>query len=564
LGTQIEEIMALIKLNDLEVEVPDGINVVEAARLHGIEVPHYCYHQGLSSPANCRMCLVEPHVFFPPAGKVVPDRQLATGCTAVIRTAPPDRKLDGKFDYIVQTDSPRVKKAREDILEFLLVHHPLDCPVCDQAGECDLQDFSYRHGHDKSRYVEVKNVPPKKDLGPDVLLYSTRCIVCTRCIRFCDEVAGTGELGLIQRGSHDEIDIPRAHDGTPLQLLDNKLAGNVVDICPVGALISKDFLFKSRPWFMKKVNSVCPGCSVGCNITVEFKEDGVYRLKPRFHADINKHWMCDDGRLGYEYVNSEDRLQIPMKREEDRLTPTSWEDVLQLVEDKLTTAQAESIVVIGSAQGTNEENYLLRKLAHDVLKTDRIGLFGRKAGEEHKFPQFTIEADKNPNTRGARDMLGASGNGNGTDASVIEGDKLWESLSDAKVVYLVNGAPERPLTETERAALESVEFLIVQDIFPSDVAQLADVILPSTTFTEKDGSFTNSAGWVQRIRKATDPPGEARIDWEIIQQVAKRLAGEFEYHFAGEIAVEIASTVPGYSETTHQQIGDGGIRLQEV
>ena len=300
---------------------------------------------------------------------------------------------------------------------------------------------------------------------------------------------------------------------------------------------------------------------MGCNITVEFKEDGVYRLKPRYHADINEHWMCDDGRLGYEYVNSEDRLQIPMKRENDGLIPTSWEDALQLIMDKLSAAEAESIVIIGSAQGTNEENYLLRKLAHDVLKTDRIGLFGRKAGEEHKFPQFTIEADKNPNTRGARDMLGASGNGNGT---VLEGEKLWESLSDAKVVYLANGAPERPLTETERAALENVDFLIVQDIFPSDAARIADVVLPSTTFTEKDGSFTNSAGWVQRVRKATDPPGEARIDWEIIQQVAKRLTGEFEYHFAGEIAAEIAASVPGYSEATHQQIGDGGVKLQEI
>ena len=185
-----------------------------------------------------------------------------------------------------------------------------------------------------------------------------------------------------------------------------------------------------------------------------------------------------------------------MKRENEELTATSWEDVLQQIADKLSAAAAESIVVIGSAQGTNEENYLLRKLAHDVLKTDRIGLFGRKAGEEHKFPQFTIEADKNPNTRGARDMLGVSTNGNGTAAAVIEGDKLWESLSDAKVVYLVNGAPVRPLTETERTALENVDFLIVQDIFLSDVAQLADVVLPSTTFTEKDGSFTNSAGWV--------------------------------------------------------------------
>ncbi|MCZ6680956.1 MAG: molybdopterin-dependent oxidoreductase [Candidatus Poribacteria bacterium] len=549
--------MPFIKLNDLEVEVPDGINVIEAARLHGIEVPYYCYHPGLSRPANCRMCLVEPHVFFPPAGAIVPDRQLATGCTTVLRTAPPDRKLDGKYDFIVRTDSPRVKKAREDILEFLLVHHPLDCSVCDQAGECDLQDFSFNHGRGTSRYVEVKNVPPKKDLGPDVLLYSTRCIVCTRCIRFCHEVSGTGELGLIHRGSHDEIDIPRAHDGTPLQLLDNKLAGNVVDICPVGALISKDFLFKSRPWFMKTVNSICPGCSVGCNITLDFKEDGVYRLKPRFHADINQHWMCDDGRLGYHYVNSEDRLQIPMKRVDGELVPTSWADALNLIVEKFSGVDAESKVVVGSAQGTNEENYVLQKLGREVLKTDRFGLFGREPGEEHKFPQFAIEADKNPNTRGARDMLGL---GNG---SVLEDEALWEGLSNAEAVYLVNGAPERPLDETSQKALESVDFLVVQDIFESDVAKLADVVLPGVTFAEKDGTFTNSSGWVQRIHKSVDPPGEARTDWEIIQQVAKRLGGDIDYHFAGEIAMDIAENVPGYQDATHQKIGDSGVKLQD-
>lgn len=546
--------MAFIKLNELEVEVEDGTNVVEAARQHGIEVPHYCYHPGLSRPANCRMCLVEPHVFFPPAGKIVPDRQLATGCTTVLRTAPPDRKLDGKYDFIVYTDSPRVKKAREDILEFLLVHHPLDCPVCDQAGECDLQDFSYRHGHDKSRYLEVKNVPPKKDLGPDVLLYSTRCIVCTRCIRFCEEVSGSSELGLIHRGSHDEIDIPRAHEGTPLQLLDNKLAGNVVDICPVGALISKDFLFKSRPWFMKKENSVCAGCSVGCNITVEYKEDGVYRLKPRFHAEINQHWMCDDGRLGYHYVNSDERLQLPMKRVDTELQPTHWADALAQITEKLSEADTENVVVIGSAQGTNEDNYVLQQFAHEVLKTAQLGLFGALPGEEHIFPQFTIEADKNPNTAGARQMLS-----NGT--PVLEGEALWQKVSEADIVYLVSGAPERPLEAAEKAALENVDFLIVQDVLPSEATALASVVLPGTTFAEKDGTFTNSKGWVQRIRKTVDAPGEARIDWEIIQQIAKQLGGEMDYHFAGEIAIAIAENVPGYADATHQNIGDSGVKL---
>ena len=551
--------MAFIKLNDLEIEVEDGTNIVEAAKQHGIEVPHYCYHPGLSRPANCRMCLIEtyaPPPGAPPGTPAVPGRQLATGCTTSVRSAPPERKLDEKYDAIVQTDSPRVIKAREDILEFLLVHHPLDCPVCDQAGECDLQDFSYRHGHDKSRYIEVKNVPPKKDLGPDVLLYSTRCIVCTRCIRFCDEVSGSGELGLINRGSHDEIDIPRSHEGTPIQLLDNKLAGNVVDICPVGALISKDFLFKSRPWFMEKANSICSGCSVGCNVTVEYKTDGLYRIKPRFHADINQHWMCDDGRLGYHYVNSDDRLQLPLKKIGGEQTTTQWSDALTLITEKLSEVEADDIVVIGSAQGTNEDNYVLQQFAHDVLKTTQLGLFGQQPGEEHKFPQFTIEADKNPNTAGARTILG-SANGN----VVLEGDTLWEKVAGAKVVYLVSGVPDRALEDDEREALEKVEFLIVQDVLPSAVTELADVVLPGTTFAEKDGTFTNSTGWVQRIRKAIDPPGEAQVDWEITQQLAKQLDGEIDYHFAGEIANAIAENVEGYGDATHQNIGNTGIKL---
>ena len=550
--------MAFIKLNDLEIEIEDGTNIVEVARQHDIEVPHYCYHPGLSRPANCRMCLIETYGAPPgtPPGTVVPDRQLATGCTTTVRTAPPERKLEEKYDSIVRTDSPRVIKAREDILEFLLVHHPLDCSVCDQAGECDLQDFSYRHGHDKSRYLEVKNVPPKKDLGPDILLYSTRCIVCTRCIRFCEEVSGSGELGLINRGSHDEIDIPRSHEGIPIQLLDNKLAGNVVDICPVGALISKDFLFKSRPWFMEKANSICSGCSVGCNVTVEYKVDGLYRIKPRYHKDINQHWMCDDGRLGYHYVNSDNRLQLPLKRVDSDLVTTQWADALTLISEKLSETDAEDIVVVGSAQGTNEDNYVLQQFAHDVLKTTQLGLFGQLPGEEHKFPQFTIEADKNPNTAGARTILG-SANGN----VVLEGDALWEKVAGAKVVYLVSGAPERFLKDAEKDALEKVDFLIVQDILPSEITQLADVVLPGTTFAEKDGTFTNSTGWVQRIRKAIDPPGEAKVDWEITQQLAKQLGGEIDYHFAGEIAIAIAENVAGYGDATHQNIGDAGIKL---
>jgi NADH-quinone oxidoreductase subunit G len=268
--------------------------------------------------------------------------------------------------------------------------------------------------------------------------------------------------------------------------------------------------------------------------------------------------MCDDGRLGYHYVNSDDRLQLPLKRVDDALTPTHWADALATITEKLSEIETEDIVVIGSAQGTNEDNYVLQQFAHDVLKTTQLGLFGHLPGEAHKFPQFTIEADKNPNTAGARTILG-SANGN----TVLEGDALWEKVSSAKVVYLVSGAPERPLEDAEKAALENVDFLVVQDVLPSEVTQFADVVLPGTTFAEKDGTFTNSTGWVQRIRKTLDPPGEARVDWEITQQLAKQLGGEMNYHFAGEIALEIAENVTGYADATHQKIGDAGIKLAD-
>lgn len=533
--------MAFVKIDGIEIEVESGINVIEAARQAGIEIPHYCYHPGLTRPANCRMCVVD-----------IGQRQLGTACTTTIRETPPDRKIDEKYDLVVETQNERVKRAREYILEFLLVHHPLDCPVCDQAGECDLQNFSFRYGSGKSRYDEVKNVPPKKDLGADVLLYSTRCVVCTRCIRFCEEVAGTGELGLIQRGSTNEIDIMRDHDGTPLVPLHSKLSGNVVDICPVGALVSKDFLFKSRPWFLKKVNSVCAGCSKGCAITIEFKADGVYRLKPRHHPEVNGYWMCDDGRLGYHYVNSEDRLQIPLALEGEELKPTSWAGALRTIQARFAEAiDPSQICVVGSAYGTNEELYLVKKLA-ETLGTTRIGLYDRPEGERLEYPGFVIEADKNPNTRGALAILGED---------ITRREALWRLLQDAEVAFLMVGTPSDELSDVAKEALESVGFLVVLDVLNSEPAQHADMVLPGLTFAEKEGTYTNSTGWVQKLGPTYDPHGEARPDWLILRELIRRLGGSCDLDSPAEVMAALVGEVDVFADVAYDELGEFGLHI---
>lgn len=552
--------MPLVKIDDKEITVERGINVIETARKAGIEIPHYCYHPALSRPANCRMCLVE----------VEGIRQLQTACTTTVPELPPERKVEGKYDLVVKNTTERVKKAREATLEFLLVHHPLDCPICDRAGECDLQDYTFRYGSGKSRYMEVKNVPPKKDVGSHVLLYSTRCVVCTRCVRFSQEITGTGELGLINRGSHDEIDI---FPGKPLE---NKLSGNVVDICPVGALIDKEFLFKSRVWYLKKVNSICPGCSVGCNIGVDHRDGAIYRLKPRLNMEVNQHWICDDGRYGYKYVNSPDRLKSPMKRDgSGKLVPTSWGEALEILKQKIAevskTHGANAIGAFGSAQCTNEENFLLAKLMKESVKSNKLFLFRKEtADQEVRYPKFVIEADKNPNTKGAAQMLTFAAGVDEVNGSrnVVSVPQAWEKLDGSnlnlKLLYFLCNAPEVKLSENAKSALKQVDFIVVHDIFLSEVAQLAHLVFPGATFAEKDGTFTNSKGRVQRINKALEAPGVAKADWEILVQVSNRLSdgAGFKYYHPAEILAEIGNSIPAYKDLSYQKIGEQGVTIE--
>lgn len=525
--------MAKITMDGKEYVVSDGLSVVQAAAEVGVVIPHYCYHPALRAPANCRMCLIE----LTPPGAPGPLRQLATACTTSV--------ADG---MVIRNDTPRVKAARAATLEFLLVHHPLDCPTCDQAGECYLQDYSYQFGKDESRYTEGKLVPPRKQLGPFIELFSSRCVMCTRCIRFCEEIAGTAELGIVQRGVHNEIDI---YKGKPL---DNKLSGNVADICPVGALVSRDFLYRARPWFLKKVPSICAGCSKGCNITVEFRERELVRIKPRYNADVNDFWMCDDGRFGYSYVHRPERLKHPAIRENSQLVTTTWHHVFSLIAEKVRKIGAEHFAVVGSAYGTNEELYLTARLAREALRTERIGLLAKPITEEDVvYPKFTIEKDKNPNRTGGRLLLGGA-----------EDETLWTLLAESKAAFVFSGIPDLALPETALTALKGLDFLVVVDILPSALTELAHVVCPGTSFAEKEGCFTNSGRRVQRIHRALAPVGNSLPEWLFVQQVARALGRDFPYESVLQIAEEIAANIPAFADATVQAIGTRGFLLGSV
>ena len=533
--------MSTFTIDGSELEIVPGKNVLQTAIDNGIYVPHYCYHPGLSAPANCRMCLVEMEM----GGR----RSLGPSCSAM--------PAEG---MVVDTQSEVVKENQNAVMEFLLVNHPLDCPVCDQSGECELQDYSYTYGSDRSRYHEKKLVQPKKDVGRHVLLYSDRCIRCTRCIRFCDEISGTGELGYFNRGVYNEIDV------FPGARMDNRLSGNTVDICPVGALLDKSFLFKQRVWFLKSVDTICPGCSTGCNIRADYNNERIYRLVPRQNPDVNEYWMCDDGRHGWGYVHADDRLLFPMlgKGEEQELA--LWEVALEAVSagfERIRTEYGDSAVAgIASACLTNEEHYLFGSLFRSGLAGGPVAVRHRVSDEgDVVFKSgFTIRADKSPNARGARTVL------KGLGLSLAETADIWRGVTDGRIrgLYLVGGDPLESLSDEEQTALASLDFLVVQDVLSRGWTAMADVVLPGAAFIEKEGTFTNVDGRAQRIRQGLAPVGDARPDWEILRDVNRLMGGEAPPAGVEEIMADMSNTIAAFKGIDYDVIGNGGRPLVEI
>ncbi len=386
--------MPFIKIDNHELEVEKGITLLEAAKKVGIEIPHYCYHPALKIVASCRMCLV----------KVQGMPKLVPSCSTTVYALPPEKKIDGKYDMVVSTTDQEVKDAQASMMEFFLLNHPVDCPECDQAGECYLQDYSYHYGKGFSRFEFEKRVPPRKDLGPHVLLIATRCILCSRCVRFTQEVTGTNELIVKQRGYKSEIDT------FPGLSLNNKLSLNTVDICPVGALVSKDFLHKPRNWRYEKVKTICPGCSVGCQIQIEYlaEKNEIGRIKPLYHPEVNQWWMCDDGRLFYHEYEKIERLQQPQIKTEQGYRQVNWQEALRYALKKMGEFSPNEIAAVGNGFATNEENYLLKQIFLHGFKTKIVGACDHYIREQDVvYPRFTIKGEKVPNWQGAVDVLGS-------------------------------------------------------------------------------------------------------------------------------------------------------------
>ena len=501
---------------DVEIGASERLNCIQAAAKVGVEIPAYCWHPALSVVASCRMCLVEVGD-RKPDGTVAMQPKLVPGC-----------QTPAKDGTVIISDSQKVKDARKATLEYLLLNHPLDCPTCDQAGECYLQDYSFNYGRGYSRLNEPKNIKPDKTyIGDQITLFTDRCIMCTRCVRFTREVSGSSELQVVSRGSHEEIDIFPGHP------VNNPLAGNVVDLCPVGALCSKDFLYQQRVWWLKSTNSVCTGCSTGCSVTVDQNDERVYRLKPRANEKAQGHFMCDAGRFGWKYTHSDQRLSAPEMRTNGQVVSRDWDQIVASARAalrKTAAAGRTKIAAVLSPWMTVEEAWILASFLKS-LSPDAVLAMGpvRVEGQDDHFPKdvrgnvvepvkFTIRAEKCPNRAGVQAVLSHF------TKDVMPFEELLRLASTGQfgAVYLAGGDPDGWISELQAEAFSKVETVIVQDFLPSPVLKHATHVLPSGTFVEREGVVVNHKGLAQLIRRSVRGPDGTRPDSRILWELTER------------------------------------------
>ncbi len=493
--------MPKITINGREIELPDGlrVNAIEAAKRAGIEIPHYCYHAGLAVVGSCRMCLIETGTRDAKTGEIKMQPKLVPGCTVPA--------TDG---LVIATATDKVRQARAMVEEDLLLRHPIDCPICDKAGECVLQDYHFRYGQ-ASRRTDVRPFTSRKrDLG-DVGLFIDRCVMCSRCVRFCADVSGTAELMVANRGAHEEIDVV---PGFPLH---NELSGNVVDLCPVGALADKDFLYQQRVWFMRRHRGVCTGCSVGCSIWIEENQDHVYRLKPRENPHVNKWWMCNQGRYGYHHIHDERRLISPRFRHDGKLVDLNWNGLPEEIRGKLASAGRLGGVL--SPYLSVEEAYLLAKLLRSIDPQAVLAMGPVPVvGEDQKFPGFFISAEKAPNRRGVEEVLAQFMH------KVLSFDDFLKELQQTQFgsVWVSGGYKEPWIEESVARRFEKVPLLIVQDLFPSPLSERAAYDLPSAAWAERDGSYMNRCERLQTSNMAVRPPWGVRPEGALFWQMLGR------------------------------------------
>jgi NADH-quinone oxidoreductase subunit G len=522
--------MPKLTIDGKEIEVEAGTNLIEAARRLGIDIPHYCYHPGLSIAGQCRLCMV--------------DIEKTPRPTIACNTAAAD-------GMVVHTQTDRVKDTRRSIMEFHLINHPLDCPVCDQAGECWLQIYYMKHGLYDPRMTDEKVHKPKAvPLGPHVILDAERCILCSRCVRFCDEITGTGELGIFSRGDHSEIGLFPGRD------LENNYSGNVVDICPVGALTDRDFRFQVRVWYLDTTPSICPGCSRGCNVDVHVNRKRphhaggrrVARLKPRFNAAVNAWWICDVGRYGFESVDDPARIRFARREGVD----VPYDEALGLLVAALRDHAPEEIGIIASADLSNEDLFALRRLAeHRGIRHVAFRVPPVAPGADD---DFLLRADRHPNAGGA-EAIGIE-----TDAAPILARARAGGL---KVLWVI----QHDLTACGWApgdvaeALSRVDTVVFTGTNDNGMSTLAPLVLPLAAWVERDGTFTNFLGRVQRFRAAVEPLGDALAPWDLFGRILYALGGPAPLGRTELWFRELAKAVPAFASLTYQSIGSDGAML---
>jgi len=518
-----------LTIDGREVTVPKGTSLLHAAETLGTEVPHYCYHPGLSAPAQCRICLVE----------VEGAPKLQPSCVTMAQ--------DGQ---IVHTDSPAAKRMRQGVLEFYLVNHPLDCPICDMSGECMLQDYVFDEGREKGRSREPKRVFGRDDFGGDVLYYGDRCVMCTRCVRFMDEVARDARLTVVERGDRAVIDtfFESGLDGA-------SFAGNIVDICPVGALVSKDFLHKARAWDLDHSESVCPNCSQGCNIDLHTRDNLVQRLKPRENQEVNGHWMCDYGRANYEWMNRAGRLEAPAMGRGDKRRATDWQQALHALFVRLGEAEGASVRVVGSPFCSNETLAALLELGGQAGDVESGVFRSRRAEDEDPLPGFPIlvrRRDLAPNVDGAG-ILGFSrvGDDGGTGG--------LEEAADHDGVLVVLGDD---LSDQDESFGANASLFVYLGTFDSPAARNADFVLPITTFAEEEGTFVNAQGRVQRFRQGLRGPGTSQPAWLVLGTLVAALTGEGRPVSAAQVFGRIAERHAVFAGLTWDGVGSSGAVLE--
>lgn len=518
-----------LTIDGRDVTVPKGTTILEAAGGVGTKVPHYCYHPGLSSPAMCRLCLVEVEG----ANKPMP---------SCVTTA-----QDGQ---VVHTESGRAQELRQGVLEFYLVNHPLDCPICDQSGECKLQDYVNAEGRTHGRSREPKRVFGRDDFGGDILFYGDRCVMCTRCVRFMNEVAQDPKLCVVERGNRSVIDT-FFEDG----LTGSPYAGNIVDICPVGALVSKDFLYKARAWDLDHTPSVCSSCSQGCNIELHTRDNAVQRIKPRENGDVNGWWMCDYGRGKYEWMNRPDRLETPMVRASDgTLRPTSWAEALGALAERLKEHSGGAHALTTGSE-SNEDLAAFRALL------DHIGGGAAEYRSLHTQGQTPL-----PGYPGLVRREDLAANRRGTDAFGFERVGDDEARGGLGAAGATDGAlfvMGDELADMPKEFGGNAGLFVYAGRYPTEAQVNADFVLPITTSAEQEGTFINVDGRVQRFWPALRAPGSARPAWLVFSALLAELTdGDVPQNAAAAFAN--AATQSGVlAGLTYESIGTRGAVVNE-